>query len=148
MKEGNVVLYDDIEKAPHQRYFKFNQYLAMAAETGENWEDLMTRVQRANGYFANDDKQSGFKELSNMLMAFNFIKQGFSPTAMAYAVQVKSINGVERTDISEKGLIETLEELNKVGISFNDFKIETERVKKKYSINFKSILKRLLRGRI
>jgi len=141
-EQPNVVFYEDIETAPHQRYFKFNNYLAMAAETGENWEDLMTRIQRANKYIASDDKESAFRENSNMLMAFSFIKNEFSPTGMAYAVQVKSINGVERNDITETGLLETLDELNKIGISFSDFKHETERIKKKSLMSYLYSLKK------
>ena len=146
MSENNIILYDCIEKAPIERYLKYNNFMTMAAETGENWEDLTTRIKRSNGYIASDDKQSAFKENSNLLMAFSFIKNEFSPTAMAYALRTKSINGVERDDISEGGLLETIKELSRYGVSFDDMKVDNERVKKKSLTSLVSTLKKRFKG--
>jgi len=148
MSNNKVVIYDDIETAPILRYLKFNNYMAMAAETGDNWEDMTTRVKRANGYILANDNESAFKELSNMLMVLALIKNEFSPTSMAYAVQVKSIDGVPCDDISEEGLTRTIQKLNEFGVSFDEMKRETERVKKKSLMSFKSFLKKLSMARI
>jgi hypothetical protein len=148
MSENNIILYDCIEKAPIERYLKHNNFMAMAAETGENWEDLTTRIKRSNGYIASDDKQSAFKENSNLLMAFSFIKNEFSPSAMAYAVMVKSIDGIPCDDISESGLLETIKKVSALGVSFEDIKTDNERVKKKYLTSLLSTLKKLFRGLI
>lgn len=145
---SKIVLYDDIETAPFERYRKFNNYMAMAAETGENWEDLTTRVKRCNGYIASGDKQSAIKENSNMLMAFSFIKNEFSPSGMAFACMVKSIDGVsyENADVSENGLSLILKECSKHGVSFKDIKTDTERVKKKSLMSCVYFLKKRLVG--
>ena len=148
MSENNIILYDCIERTPIERYCKFNNYMAMAAETGENWEDLATRIKRVNGYIASGDKESAMQENANLLMTFNLIKSEFSASAMAYALRTESINGITCDDISENGLIKTIELLSKNGVSFEGMKTDNERVKKKSFKSLLSTLKKRFKGLI
>ena len=120
----------------------------MSAETGENWEDLATRIKRINGYIASGDKQSAMQENANLLLAFNLIKSEFSASAMAYALRTESINGIPCDDISESGLIKTISLLSENGVSFEDMKTDNERVKKKSFKSLLSTLKKRFKGLI
>lgn len=140
-----IEYYDSIETCPFKRYQKFNKFLLLSGEVGDEPKDLYTRINRALGYNANGDSDGVAKELSNLILALNYIVNEYTPKGAALAIMVKSIDGVECKDISSDGLNKTLEKLSDLGLTNEEVSNKVETIKKKYRLNCRYILKSVSR---
>jgi hypothetical protein len=66
-------------------------------------------------------------------MAYNYSQAELEPKGLALAAMVKSINGVEVEDITTSGLKNTLEVLQRIGVTKKEVDINAESIKKKSS---------------
>ena len=134
----SVEYFEDVNTAPINRFVKFNSLMALSASVGSTLDDMQKRDHNVIAFLKANDIQSALQELQNKSLTKHFLKSGYTPSGHALAVMVKSIDGVERTDISEKGLQDTLDLLSKKGFSKNDIDTETDNLKKKSITSFVS----------
>lgn len=140
-----IVYYETPQDLPIRRYQKFNKYLMIAAEVGETLGDYDRRTQRAIVYLNNGDTANAAKELQNRRQAvFNALEE-YSPTGLALACMVKSIDGVTFNDMTNEGLQNILTELDKQGYTRSALIQNIERLKKKLKTSLKYIFRRILK---
>ena len=140
-----IVYYETPHDLPIRRYQKFNKYLMIAAEVGETLGDYDRRTQRAIVYLNNNDTANAAKELQNRRQAVFNALQEYSPTGLALACMVKSINGQQFNDISNEGLQHILNELDKQQLSRFSLIENIERLKKKLKASLRYIFPKILR---
>ena len=138
-----IVYYETPHDLPIRRYQKFNKYLMIAAEVGETLGDYDRRTQRAIVYLNNGDTANAAKELQNRRQAVFNALQEYSPTGLALACMVKSIDGQQFNDISNEGLQYILNELDKQQLSRFSLIQNIERLKKKLKTNLRYIFRKI-----
>ena len=137
MKEINtgkhkLEIYDSIEDMPVARHHKFNKMLLIDSGIGSDLKDINTKIERVMRFMKDKDKQEfAVTELQNLRQCINFIQSELSPKHLAFCALVKSIDGVEYTDISDDGLQTLQKELKKIEITENDLTSQLGEVKKK-----------------
>ena len=131
--KAEVIFYDSIEEMPHRRYMKFNKEMMRANEVGNTTTDVIKRIDRAMGFIGANEADKAMKELSNARMAYNYSQAELEPKGLALAAMVKSINGVEVEDITTSGLKNTLEVLQRIGVTKKEVDGNAESIKKKSS---------------
>lgn len=142
-----IEYYDNPETAPYRRYQRFNALLANRHDTGDDYNSLDNRLNRALGYIGADDRESAIKELSNLRLVVHNIKNEIGIDALANAVMVKSIGGVPCDDLTYEGLVKTVELMSKNGVSKNVISKSNEAIKKKYNSISKRISKIFFKGK-
>ena len=137
---SNIEFYESIDLLPIRKYQKFNKFLMISNEVGEDLSDYDRRTQRAISYLRQNDTKNAIKELTNRRqMVFNALQE-YSPQNMALAVMVKSIDGIECTSIDENSLNNVLDRLNELGFSKKQIKEKVISLKKKLSHNLRHFL--------
>lgn len=136
-KKITVEFYDSIEEMPHRRYMKFNKEMMRQNEVGNDITDISKRIERAMSYINSGSSDKAFKELSNARLTFNYSDAQLQPKGLALASMVKSINGIEQTDLTSDGLRRVLSILQDLGITKGEIDDATESIKKKLSKNLK-----------
>ena len=144
--KASIEYYSDIE-TPYVRYHKFIKFLTIQSEVGSDAGSISTRVNRALQYNDAGDKESVKAELSNLKLLHQFIMNDVTPEGLAVASMVKSIDGKECNDLSIEGLNKVLLELDKLGVTKSEVAAKNEDIKKKFSLNWRSIFPKFLRGR-
>ncbi len=130
-RKTEVIFYDSIEEMPHRRYMKFNKEMMRSNEVGNTMADVIKRINRAMGFIGANEADKAMKELSNARMAFNYSQAELEPKGLALAAMVKSINGVEIEDITTSGLQNTLDVLQRIGITKKELEDTADGIKKK-----------------
>ena len=136
-RKAEVIFYDSIEEMPHRRYMKFNKEMMRSNEVGNTKADIIKRVNRAMGFIGANEPDKAMKELSNARMAYNYSQAELEPRGLALAAMVKSINGVEVEDITTSGLQNTLEVLQRLGLTKKEVDDNADSIKKKLSRSLK-----------
>ena len=147
-RKTEVIFYDSIEEMPHRRYMKFNKEMMRSNEVGNTMADVIKRINRAMGFIGANEGDKAMKELSNARMAFNYSQAELEPKGLALAAMVKSINGVEVEDITTSGLQNTLEVLQRIGITKKELEHTADGIKKKSNKSLKYSFLSSLRAKI
>ncbi len=147
-RKTEVIFYDSIEEMPHRRYMKFNKEMMRSNEVGNTMADVIKRINRAMGFIGANEGDKAMKELSNARMAFNYSQAELEPKGLALAAMVKSINGVEVEDITTSGLQNTLEVLQRIGITKKEVEDTADGIKKKSNKSLKYSFLSSLREKI
>lgn len=147
-RKTEVIFYDSIEEMPHRRYMKFNKEMMRSNEVGNTMADVIKRINRAMGFIGANEGDKAMKELSNARMAFNYSQAELEPKGLALAAMVKSINGVEVEDITTSGLQNTLEVLQRIGITKKEVEDTADGIKKKSNKSSKYSFLSSLRAKI
>ncbi len=130
-KKHTVTFYDSARELPYRHYQKFNKHMMIASEVGESIVDYDRRMARAITYINNDDAKSAGVELTNQRQCVFNAHQEYSPTGMALAVLVYSIDGVVYEGYHEDVLNEKLDKLDSIGFTKELLDKTVEHVKKK-----------------
>lgn len=109
-----VVIYDSIEDLPILRYHRFNKFMLIDAGIGSDLTELDTHIQKVMAFLRAKDTKSAVTELMNFRQAIYLLQSEITPKHMAFAALIHSIDGKTREDISEDGLLATMELLNDV----------------------------------
>jgi hypothetical protein len=125
-----VTFYDSIRKLPIRRYQKFNKHMIIAAEVGNSIEDYDKRMGRALGYLSTEDTKSAIIEITNQRQTLHNALEGYSPSSMALATMVYSIDKRIFEDYEEDTLNEVLDLLDKIGFSQEQLNETIKHVKK------------------
>lgn len=121
LKKTVVVLYDDIDQMPIERFNKVNKYWMLHDNLGSSFADIdATHISRL--MLVADNKEKSLKELENLrILIYNVISE-INPSHMAFACLVDAIDGVKCDDLSEDGLKRTLKTLNDKGLTEGELK--------------------------
>lgn len=125
----NVEIYDSIEDLPSVRFHKYNKFLLIDAGIGSDLSDVDGHIEKAIAYSRSKTPELGAIELENLRQNIYFIQAELSPKHLALAVLIKSIDGVEQTDLSPEGLQKVLDYFSDV--PHNELTAQSEAVKKK-----------------
>lgn len=99
-----VEIYDSIEDLPILRFHKYNKMLLVDAGVGSDLSDFDRHIEKAIRYAAGDTPNLAVAELQNLRQNVYFIQSEISPRYLAFAVLVKSVNGIAYNDVSDDGL--------------------------------------------
>ena len=110
LKRQVLLLYDDIDQLPIERFNKINKYWMLHDNIGSSFEDI-DGTHLARLFLLINDPVKLKKELENLrILVFNIINE-VNPKHLAFAALIFSIDGKEMTDISDEGLRRTLKML-------------------------------------
>lgn len=119
MKEAKVgkhrvSLYNSIEELPMVRFHKFNKCLLIDAGIGSDLTAVDAHIERAVRYIKDDKRSEAATEMENLRQNIFMVLQGLSPSNMAFACLVKSVDGKPQDDLSDEGLINVLSLLGEI----------------------------------
>jgi flagellar basal body P-ring protein FlgI len=103
----------------------------ISAGVGESLEDYNNRQAKAIGYVRSEDKKSALIELTNQQQCVFNALQEYSPSNMAFAVMVHSIDGQVFEKYDENTLEEIINKLEDIGLTKADLMEALREVKKK-----------------
>lgn len=128
---GNkVVYYDgDIMELNAYRFQRFNKYLLIDSGIGSDIQDVDNHIERIKG-FVKTDKDKALTELDNMRHNIYLVMKNITPKHLAVCTLIHSINGVPVTDLSDEGIQQIYEKLNKK-LSAGWFEHKFQALKKK-----------------
>ncbi|RSK29844.1 hypothetical protein [Hymenobacter metallilatus] len=110
--------YQSILELPAARHLEYQCYAALQAGVGATEADAQRHEQLA-AYFGSrpGKEQQQFLALSNAHYARHFAETHYSPTRLAFAVLVASVDGEPAMDITEDGLHALLSHLDTLGLT-------------------------------
>lgn len=140
----DITLYDAADELPEARWVKFQKYLMLESGIGSDSNAVEAHVDRLEKLISDKTRQKeAMTELRNLRQTLHFINAGVNPQSLAFAVMIKSIDGIERDNISESGIEETRQLIN--DIAHDKVAITVESLKKKFNQSWLHIsLKRML----
>lgn len=141
IKGHKVVFYDSIKQMPIRRYQQSNKYLMIASDIGSDFADFDKRTLKVMEFLKKGMLGEAVKEMENRRQTIWNAYKNYNPQGMSLALLVKSIDGRPRNDISDEGLEKTLDELNRIGFSYDDMIENLSEVKKKSTFNLKRIFR-------
>jgi hypothetical protein len=110
-------VYDSIDDMPCTRWNKFNKLLIIESGLGTSIPSILDRIKVLKSLLATENKRKEVEiELDNMYQALFFADNAINPASMAFACTVKSIDGVEYTDITDSGINNVLAQLKDLTI--------------------------------
>ena len=99
-----VEVFDSIDELPIKRFHKFNRYLLVDAGIGSDLTDINDRILKIMRYVDKSDKQNAKVELENLRQSIYLVSQETNVKHLSFMALVKSIDGVEVTDLSDENL--------------------------------------------
>lgn len=124
-----VEIYDSIDEMPMSRFHKYNKMILIDGGIGSDLTDVDGHIEKAIAYSKSSTPELAAIELDNLRQNLYMIQSNLSPKHMAFAVLVKSIDGIEKMDLSPEGLQKVLDYFSE--IPQNDITAHSEAVKKK-----------------
>mgnify|MGYP000913819870 CR=1 FL=1 len=124
-----VELYDSIDELPIKRFHKFNKYLLVDAGVGSDLNDINEKIGRIMRFVELSDKVNANMELENLRQALYLVSQGTNVRHLALMVLIKSVDGVENSDLSDEKLRFLQKQLGETSVGF--FNRLLQSVKKK-----------------
>lgn len=129
---GNTVrFYDDIEDMPIDKFMKYNFLLSVDAKLGSDMSGVNEKIDPLIIMNSKGDKEAVHNGLLNMKQNILMMHQNMHPKMMAFAALVHSVNGKECNDLSDSGLMKTVDLLSKTRITWGMIKFVIDEVKKK-----------------
>lgn len=112
-----VEIYDTAEKMTMKRYQRFNKFLMIDNEVGNDFADFNQRLAKAIAYLKKGMQSEGVAELENWRqMVYNAFTE-YSPKGMALALLVHKIDGEVYDDMTASGLQNILNRLEEIGFT-------------------------------
>ena len=112
-----VDFFDTAEKMTMKRYQRFNKYLMVDNEVGNDVAALNTRLSKSIQLLKKRMISQTVKELDNFRqMVYNAFME-YSPKNMALALLVDKIDGEKCEDITASGLQKVLDRLEELGVT-------------------------------
>ena len=136
----SVEIYDSIDELPIKRYHKFNKYMLVDSGIGSDLNDINDHISKILRYIDKSDKKNAKTQLENMRQSLYLISQETNIRHLSFMVLIKSIDGKEVYDISDKNLKRLLKQFENESKGFLNRLIES--VKKKNRQRDKSLLSR------
>ncbi len=128
IRRTRVLLYDDIDEMPVERFNKANKFWMLSDHLGNSFEDI-DRVHLSKLYFVAGDKDKTVKEVNNLRVLVHNIIREVHPNQLAFAATIHSVDGKEVTDITDEGLARVMRDLSSKGLSIGEAKKKITREK-------------------
>lgn len=107
-----VKIYDSIEEMPIANFQKYNKFMLISSIVGDDMSSIDSHILKVTKYLQRGETELAIKQLDNMRNAMHLVAQEISPTYLAFAALISSIDGKPVTDISDSNLTEVLARLN------------------------------------
>lgn len=141
-----IEVYDSAETMPMKRYQRFNKMLMIANEVGSDFTDFDLRSRKAIEFLKKEMYPQAINELENRRQQVYNSFMEYTPKGRAFAICVKSIDGVEYKDISKSGLDEICDKLDEIGYPYGRICNKADEVKKKSKKNsLRTFLRNLIK---
>lgn len=141
VRRTKVLLYDDIEQMPVDRFNKINKYWMLDDAIGSSIEDF-DKLHFSRFAVLLDDNDKLLKELQNFrIMIYNIMNE-VNVNHLSFACMVHSVNGEEFTDLSTESLNKMLKRLSDLGLTQEDLKKKPQKQKKPSLANWKHIFQK------
>lgn len=132
LKKTRVLLYDDIEQMPVERYNKVNKYWMLSDNIGSNIGDF-DKNHYSKLVILADDKKKLLKQLENFRILVYNIMNDINVNDLSFACMVHSINDEEIRDFSEENLKKVLKRMSDLGLTEEVLKKKSQTQEKKSS---------------
>lgn len=99
-----VEIFDSIDELPIKRFHKFNKFLLVDAGVGSDLMDINDKILKILRYMDKSDKANAKIELENLRQSLYLISQETNVKHLSFMALVKSVDGVEVTDLSDENL--------------------------------------------
>jgi hypothetical protein len=116
LRKTKVLLYDDIDQLPAERFSKVNKFWMLNDELGSSFEDI-DRIHITRLALAIENKEKAKKVLDNMRVLIHNIINEVNTESMAFACLVHSIDGKEIEDLSDENLRRVIKYLSDRGLT-------------------------------
>lgn len=126
LKRTRVLLYDDIEQMPVERFNKANKYWMLSDHLGNTFDDI-DRVHISKLYYVAGDKDKTLKEIGNLRALVHNVIRETHPNQLAFAALVHSVDGKEVDDLSDDGLRRLISLLSDRGLSAGEVKKKNDK---------------------
>lgn len=124
-----VTYYETISELPITRYHVYNKMLLVDSGIGSTIADFDNHCDRLVAYLHRNEMENAYKEIDNIRQNIYLIQSALSPKHLAFAAIIKEVDGVERNDITDAGLKETLAMIGDCPIGEADENIESAKKK-------------------
>lgn len=104
----DIELYDSIEELPILRFHKYNKMLLVDSGIGSDLSDFDLHIEKAVRFIKSKSPELALQELDNLRQNVYMIQSGISPKHLSFCCLIKSVDGVEKNDLSDSGLTELL----------------------------------------
>ncbi|MEI8142829.1 MAG: hypothetical protein WCG90_08185 [Chitinophagia bacterium] len=128
---NTIELFGSIKELPITRYRLLQSLLIQDSGIGADMAAVDERLQRLILFVTNEKNQEAKEEAMNMRYTFFSMLNKISYKSKAFACFVWKINGLEQKDISDEGLKNTVDVIEKLGVSMQQLEDWFEDVKKK-----------------
>lgn len=127
----NVEFYSSEDELSILRYTKLQKYLALEAGVGSDIKAISTRCDRIDAFIEENKLNDAKEEVNNLKLACLSVVNGVGYYTLAFACLVATVGGQVADDLTESGLLTTVEKLHKLSLTQSEIKEIVDDVKKK-----------------
>lgn len=120
IKGKKVEMWDSIDELPIRRFHKFNKYMLVDSGIGSDLNDIDTHIYKVMKFIEMDDKDNARLQLENMRQSLYMISQENNIRHLSFITLIKSLDGVDVTDLSDENIKRLSEIFNKKSVTFVD----------------------------
>ena len=135
VKKHKLELYTSSRETPIRRYHTLQKNLMIDSGIGSSMDDVVKHYSKIEQFISADKIPEAKVELSNLRMNLFAILQGYDTTAMSFACLIHSIDGQPCEDLSDEGLLKTIETLKDIGVTYAEIEKQLNDTKKKSKQN-------------
>lgn len=126
-----VVFYDSAEDLPIRKYQKLNKNLMIASQVGDTIADYDTRQGKVITFLKKDMPKEAAKEMQNQRQCFYNALEEYSPSSVALAQLVYSIDGIVYLGRDNATISQIIAKLDEIGFTKKGSTNTLKEVKKK-----------------
>lgn len=120
IKGKTVEIYDAIDELPIRRFHKFNKYMLVDSGIGSDLNDIDQHIYKISKFIDMNDSNNAKLQLENLRQSLFMISQENNVRHMSFVTLIKSIDGVEVTDLSDENIKRLFDMFNEKTVSFVD----------------------------
>lgn len=131
LRRTNVLLYDDIEQMPIERFNKINKYWMLHDNIGSSIGDF-DKNHYSKFLVLVEEKEKILKQLENFRILVYNIMSEVNVHHLSFACMIHSVNGEEVKDLSEENLKRLLKRLSDLGLTEETLKKKQPKQGRRY----------------
>lgn len=117
LKKHVISLYDGIENLPIVLFSKIQKFQLIENGIGNTIGDFDKHFEQIIDFLKHDKKDKAIKELSNTRHLFWHSLNEVNPSHLGFCCLIKSINGKEIKDYSDRSLEKIKDKLSEIGLT-------------------------------
>lgn len=111
-KGKTIKYYESIEEMPITSYHKFQKYLLLEAQVGDDLNGLREHLEKIGAFIRESKSDQAAKELTNVISQIQIIDQEISFKSLAFAAIVHSIDGKKYNARTDEDIKRISQEIN------------------------------------